>query len=389
MNPIPRLLRACAAALALTGPVAAATLVIDPPEGSGRPGEAVLVRGSGYAVTSTVAIEIGGVPAAPGGLPTDADGGFGPVMVVLTGALPAGRLGAAVRGARAYEFKNAFQVRPVVTLDPPVGDGRPGATARTNKALPPGGHQGTVFTLAGFGFPAGLFIPADSLKLGKAATVHDPVTVGKDGVLPGTTVVATSALAPGRYDLSVPAAHPALVFASVFHAAPWAGQEIVRTQGTVKLVASVRGELRKLLAAWGEFVPPDGATDVDADLKRAEQEIKDADLERADADARGALDKIAGLKTSAQDAQRDKLKGIADVVASGLDTVQPAGAPPSPKTAQLVSQARKRLEDVGAALDKNDFEGAKTLLKAANELLKKARAEAGVKAAPDEQPIRW
>ncbi|MEK7766547.1 MAG: hypothetical protein AAB368_09935, partial [bacterium] len=135
--------------------------------------------------------------------------------------------------------------------------------------------------------------------------------------------------------------------------------------------------------------PAEGVADADADLKRAEQELKDGDLERADADIRGALDKTDNLRAQAQDAQREKLKSIADVIGSGFDTVQPPGTPPNAKTAQLVTQGRKRLEEVAAALDKNDFEAAKTLLKAGNELLKKARGTAGVKAATEEQPIRW
>ncbi len=370
-------------------PGGAAQLTFEPPEGTGREGEAVLVRGGGFAVTSTVTIEIAGVPLAPSALATDADGSLGPVMLLITAPLPAGKLSARVVGARTVEFKGAYQVRPVVTLDPPIGDGRPGATSRTDKALPPGGHRGTVFALSGSGFPAGAFIAADTIRLGKAATLHDPVTIGADGTLPATTVVVASALTPGRYDLFVGPGRPPLVFVSAFHAAPWAASDAVRQQGTGRLLAAARAGLRKLASTGGEFVPAEGVADADADLKRAEQELKDGDLERADADIRGALDKTDNLRAQAQDAQREKLKSIADVIGSGFDTVQPPGTPPNAKTAQLVTQGRKRLEEVAAALDKNDFEAAKTLLKAGNELLKKARGTAGVKAATEEQPIRW
>ncbi len=386
VNLKPATLLACAA---IAGAAQAAPqFSITPPTGSGRAGEVLRIAGSGLAPSTSVFIEIGGVEAGPGDLLTDATGALPPTLVLLAGALPAGRHDARIMAGAPAVFRAAYLVRPVVTLDPPIGDGRAGATWRTNKAVPLGGFVGMVFTLAGTGFPKGAFIAADSIHLGRAATVHDPVRIGADGVLPSVTLVVASDLAPGRYDLVLPpAGGAAATFPSAYNVAPWAATDTVRQHGAGRVLEAARKELKDLVKIGADVLPPEEVKDVTTDLAGAEGELKAGNFDNAEDLSRQVRDKLVVLGRQVEETRKEKLRSFADVIGSGFDTIQPPGAPPNRQAGATVDKGRRRLAEAQAAITAAKFEDARTLMKAANELLKKARAEAGVQAT--EEPIRW
>ena len=132
---------------------AAPVLTVTPPAGSGRPGEVLRVTGSGFAPNATVAIRIGGVAVTPDAVPTDESGNLQPAFVALAGALPGGKHDATAEASPPVVFKAVYLVRPILPLDPPVGDGRAGATWRTNRSIATGGWFGMVFALPAPGSP--------------------------------------------------------------------------------------------------------------------------------------------------------------------------------------------------------------------------------------------
>jgi len=377
-------------ALCACGPARAATVTVAAQSGAGRPGEALRVSGAGFAPSATVTIEVGGAPVVPEFLTADAAGGLPAAIVLLAAPLPQGKHDVrAIGGSVAVTIaRGVYLVRPVVTLDPPIGDGRAGATWRTNKALPAGGYLGMVFTLNGTGFPRETFIPADSVRIGKASCLHDPIRVGSDGVLPSTTVVVDANLLSGRYDLVLaPAGIAAVTFAATYSVAPWAATETVRQRNAARALESARKEIRDLVAVGSDLLQADDLADVTSDVKSAEVELKAGNFDNVEELARQIRDKLAALGRQVEETRKDKLRGLADVIAAGFDTIQPPGAPAARQGGQAVAQGRRKLKDAADAIAGGRFEEARSLLKASNELLKKARAEAGVQGA--EEPIRW
>lgn len=384
----PRTLSVCLLVAVAADLHAAPQFTVTPPTGSGRAGEVLRVAGSGFTPSSSVFIQIGGVEAGPGDLLTDPAGALSPAFVLLTGSLPAGRHDAMVVAGVTATFRGAYQVRPLVTLDPPVGDGRAGATWRTSKAMPAGGYAGMVFTLAGTGFPKDAFIPADSIKLGKASLLHDPIRVGKDGVLASTTLVVASDLAPGRYDLALPpAGGMAATFPSAYSVAPWAATDTVRQRGAGRALEAARRELGELVKIGADALPAEDVADVTGDLRSAEAELKAGNFDNVQDLSRSVRDKLAALGKQVEETRREKLRSFADVIASGFDTIQPPGSPPNRQAGPTVDKGRRKLAEAQAAITGARFDEAKSLMKAANELLKKARADAGVQGS--EEPIRW
>jgi len=366
----------------------AAAVTVSPPGGAGRPGEAIRLEGSGFSPSATVSIEVGGAPVVPESLTTNASGRLPAVIVLLAAPLPAGKHDVRVSAGAVAVARGAYFVRPVVTLDPPIGDGRAGATWRTDRALPAGGYQGMVFTLNGTGLPADSFIPADSVRVGKAACAHDPIRIGRDGVLPSTTMVVTADLASGRYDLVLaPADGAAVTFAATYSVAPWAATETVRQRAAARALDAARKEIRDLVAVGGDLLSADDVSDVTSDVASAEVELKADNFDNVEELARQIRDKLAALGKQVESTRREKLRALADVIGGGFDTIQPPGAPPARQGGATVGQGRRKLKDAADAIAGGRFEEARTLLKAANELLKKARAEAGVQAT--EEPVRW
>jgi len=367
--------------------VRAAQLEVTPNSGSGRVGEAVYIKGSGFAPSTTIAVFIGESPVIPDGIHVKSDGDVGPVIVLLARPLPAGRHALAVKADREYPVTGAYMVRPLITLDPPIGDGRVGATWRTNKSIAKGGYMGMVFTLQGSGFPAGAFLAADSISVGRAETTHDPIQIGPDGTLPSTTVAVASDLSPGRYDLVLRNGAATVTFSSVFHVAPWAATDTVRQRSAARSLESARQEIKDLVKLGGELLPAEELASLDSDAKGAEAELKAGNFENAEDLSRQIREKLAELGKQVESVRKDKFKALADVISGGLDAIQPPGAPPSREAAPLVGEGRKKLKEAQDAIARADFESAKVLLKAANEALRKARAASGIKG--PEEPIRW
>jgi hypothetical protein len=347
----------------------------------------VYVKGSGFAPSTTIAVLIGDSPVIPDGITVGPNGDVSPRIVILARPLPAGRHALTVRADREYPITGAYMVRPLVTLDPPIGDGHVGATWRTNKAIAKGGYMGMVFILHGNGFPAGGFLAADSITIGRAGTVHDPVQIGPDGVLPSTTVVVASDLPPGRYDLALRNGAATMTYSSVFHVAPWAATDTVRQRGAARALESARQEIRDLVKLGGELLPAEELADLDSDAKGAEAELKAGNFDNASDLSRQIRDKLAALARQVEAVRKDKMRALAEVIAGGLDSIQPPGAPPNRSAAPLVGEGRKKLKEAQDAIARADFESAKSLLKAANEALRKARDVSGVKG--PEEPIRW
>lgn len=377
-----------AAAAVCARAAAAATLSIAPSSGFGRPGEALQVSGAGFRPSATLSITVGDAPVVPDPLTTDAAGALPPSVVLLAAPLANGKHDVVAAGAVRAVARGAYGVRPLVTLDPPIGDGRAGATWRTAKTIATGGHQGMVFAINGTGFPADSFIPGDSIRVGKALTIHDPIRVGKDGVVPSTTVVVASALQSGRYDVvfAAPGAGP-LIFAAAYSVAPWAATDAIRQRAAARRLEASRRELRDLVAVGGDALPGEDVTDVTNDLKGAETELKSGNYENAEELSRQIHDKLVALGKQAAETRREKLRGLADVIAAGFDTIQPPGTPPSRQAGASVDKGRKKLDEAQTAIAAARFDEARALLKASNDLLKKARADAGVKA--EAEPIRW
>ncbi len=370
---------------------AAATLELAPNTGSGRVGETVLLKGAGFPPSATLIVAVGNAPTAPSLVVTDSAGALGPVYLALAAPLPGGRhaVQVAAGAGKPLEFKQAYAVRPLLTLDPPIGDGHAGATWRTNRAIATGGYLGMVFTLNGTGLPADAFIPADAIRLGRAATVHDPIRVGPDGILPSTTIIVTGELPPGRYDLVLPVAGGGLTLASAYNVAPWAATDTVKQRGAGRMLEAARKEIRELVRIGGELLPAEELADLDGDVKSAEAEMKAGNYENAEDLARQIRDKLTALGRQVASTRKDKLKAFADVIASGFDTIQPDGAPAPRQGGAAVAAGRKKLEEAQAAIAGERFEDAKSLMKEANALLKKARADAGVQVGTEAEPIRW
>jgi hypothetical protein len=177
------------------------------------------------------------------------------------------------------------------------------------------------------------------------------------------------------------------VFASVFHVAPWAASDAVRTRDVRAGIEAARGEMRRLISFSGDLLPADEAAAITQGLKDAENELAGANTDSASDLSSQAAAKLADLKSRMIDAKKERMRAVADVVASGFDTLQPQGAPAPREGSAPVARGRQRLEQATQAIDQGKFDDAKRLLKEANDLLKKARSEAGVKA-PEEQ-IRW
>ncbi len=367
-----------------------AGLILEPDAGAGRSGESVLIRGSGFPPSSTAHISIGGVPVRPTGVAVDDAGRLVPTIVSLNGNLPAGQHGVTVNPPSGPAFPNAYRVRAHVTLDPPIGDGRRGATSRTNPAIPEGGHMGMVFILKGSGFPAGVFIPADSIKVGEAGCVHDPVHVGDDGILPSTTIVVASQLGEGRHDLALRHEGGDVLFSSVFHVAPWSVSDAILKRGAELSLSAAEDAMREFVSFAADDLPAGELDPVKAGLDQARGRVKARDFRGAEDAARQVTEGLGVLKERVLTLRRDKLTGVADVIASGFDTIQPPGAPPNPEAAKTVSQGRRKLEAARAAIERGDFEEARTHLKAGNQLLRDAREQTGRRDAKDSgDEIRW
>lgn len=377
-----------AACLLICGSADPANLTISPNTGSGRPGEAVTISGSGYPASATALVSIGGVGTVPEAVRTGAGGDLPRTVVILAGPLAAGRHRATVTAGTTHAFEGAFSVRPVIVLDPPIGDGKAGATWRTNEAIAPGGYAGMVFVVSGSGFPGGSFVPGDSITVGEAPTIHDPLRVGEDGVLRSTTVVVGSDLPAGRYDLAMRAGTERIAFPAMFHVAPWAATDEMRQRAAARALASARDEIGALVRDHGKFLPAEETAGLNEDVNRSSAALKSGDFQKSEDISREVKDKVAVLAGQAKKARQDKLTELADVVAAGFDKLQPPGSPPSRQGAGTIKQGRKTLADAREAIARADFEAAQTLLKAANATLKKAQEEAGVPETTDEQ-IRW
>lgn len=373
--------------LAAAAAAGAATLTVAPASGSGRPGEVVQLTGAGFPASATVTVAVGGVLVLPAEFSTDDRGNLGPVFAALKDPLPEGRLTVTVAADKPYAFPKAYEVRPVVTLDPPVGDGKAGTTWRLNRALPPGGFRGMVFTVRGTGFPADGFVAADSIRIGKVTATHDPITIGPDGVLPTATIVVVSDLPPGRYDLVILAGKNTVTFASTYNVAPWAATDTVRQRAAVRALDAARKEIKDLVAVAGDLLATDDLKDVQNDVAGAESEIKAGNFDNADDLARQIREKLGVLEKQAAEQRRDKLKGLVDVIASGFDAMQPPGSPPNRQAGQTIAKGRKALEAAQALIAKGDFDQAKASLKESNDFLRKARSLAGVQGTQDQ--IRW
>ena len=374
-------------AMVMSRAASGAQIEIDPSSGSGRTGESIRIKAGGLPASSTLAVFVGGVETFPQIITSDGTGAINNAIVFISGPLPAGRHDVVLREERDHTQKAGYTVRPTVTLDPPIGDGRAGETWRTNTAIPPGGYTGMIFQLKGSGFPADTFIPADSISLGEKATVHDPIRVATDGILPSTTVIVTSDLPSGRYTLSINAGSLKAAFGSVFHVTPWAATEAMRQRAGSRSIEAARAAIRRLSTYGGDILPPEDIAELEGDVDKAVVELKTGNFDSAVDIARQIQEKIPYLMRSTDDLRKDKLKGLVEVIASGFDTIQPIGAPPSRQAAQTVDAGRAKLQEAMAAIDKGEFETAKNMLKAGNDLLKQARTETGVNA-PQEQ-IRW
>lgn len=364
----------------------AAQVTVVPTTGTGRAGDAVLVRGTGFPPSATVYVTLGEPAAGTADTLANRSGALPPLMVLIERSLPAGRhrIMATAPGASASA---SFNVRPYVTLDPPMGDGEPGATWRTNRAIAEGGRAGMVFLLSGTGFPKGLFLPADSIRMGRARTLHDPIRIGSDGILNSATVMVAERLTPGRYDLAFNGGSSPLIFTSVFHVAPWAASDAVRQRDVRGGIEATRGEMRRLIAFAGDLLPADEAASITQTLKDAEGELAGANMDSASDLSSQAATRMADLKGRMTDAKKERMRAVADVVSAGFDTLQPSGAPAPREGAATIARGRQKLEQALQAVDQARFDDAKRLLKESNDLLKKARAEAGVKA--PEEMIRW
>lgn len=364
---------------------AAPALTVTPPAGSGRPGEVLRVTGSGFAPNAAVAITIGGAAVIPATVQADEAGTIPPSFVALGQALAGGKHDAAASASPPVVFKAAYLVRPVLTLDPPVGDGRAGATWRTNKAIAAGGWFGMVFAVAGTGFPADAFIPADSIRLGKVETRHDPIRIGADGVLPATTIIVSSDLQSGRYDVSLAAA----TFPAAYSVAPWAATDTIRQRGASRTLEAARKELKDLVAVGSELLSTEDLADVNNDMKAIDGELKSGNYDNAEEISRQVRDKLNALGRQVQETRKEKMRALADGIASGLDTLQPEGAPPPRAGGKAIAEGRKKLLEAKAAINAGNFDQAKALLKSANDFMRKARDAAGVQPSGSEEPIRW
>ena len=364
----------------------AVSLTLSPSAGFGAPGEAILLMGTGFPSNETLTISIGGSPASPATIQADKAGSLG-MFVLLDKPLPSGKHAVTLTGSKPFNFPSLYTVRRTMTIDPPFGDGRAGKTWKTNKAIPVGGATGMVFIISGNGFPAGAFVAADSIKVGKTPSVHEPLRIGPDGVLPATTIIVSSDLPAGRYDLILREGASTVNFSAIYQVAPWAATEALRERTASRSIDAARPEIKKVIAAGGDLLPPEEISALNDDLKEASAEVKSGNFETAEDLARGVVEKSAVLISHANDLRKDKLKGLADVIASGFDTIQPEGAPAARQGAALVDKGRKKLSDAVDLIEKGDFDRGKAALKEANEILKKARDEAGVKT--PEEPIRW
>ncbi len=363
-------------------------LTVTPPSGSGRAGEVLRVAGRGFAPGASVTILIGGAPVIPETVQADDAGAIPPTYVALARALPGGKHDASAAASPAVLFKAAFLVRPVLTLDPPVGDGRSGATWRTHRAIATGGWFGMVFALAGTGFPADTFIPADSIRLGKVDTRHDPIRIGPDGVLPSTTIIVGADLQSGRYDLALVVPGVSLTFPAAYSVAPWAATDTIRQRGAARVLDAARKELKDLVAIGSEVLGADDLADVNTDIRAVDAELKSGNYDNAEELSRQVRDKLAALGRQVQTTRREKLRNLADGIEAGLDTIQPEGAPPPRTGAKSVADGRRKLAEARAAITAGNFDQAKALLKGANDSLRKARDAAGVQTGTEE-PIRW
>jgi len=376
-------------ALMLFPPVTggSATLNLAPNAGFGMSNEAVKLTGTGFPPNATLNLSIGGVQTSPTTVQTNNAGALIETFVLISKSLPSGKHGVKLSGAKDYSFPSIYTVRRTMTIDPPFGDGRAGKTWKITKSIPVGGSSGMVFTVAGTGFPSGLFVPADSIKIGRASTIHEPLRIGTDGVLPATTIIVGSDLPPGRYDLSFKEGASTVNFSAIYQVSPWAATEALRASAAARSIDAARPEIRKVITAGGDLLPPEEVTALNDDLKKALEEVKAGNFETAEDLARGVVDKSAVLIEQANDLRKDKMKGLTEVIASGFDTIQPEGAPAARQGAALVEKGRKKLTEAAAFIEAGNFDKGKSALKEANEILKKARDEAGVKST--EEPIRW
>lgn len=364
-----------------------ASASLTPNSGTGRAGEVAILKAGGLPPNSTLTILIGGSPTLPATVETGKDGKVEGVYLLIQNPLPEGQHAITFKGGPDASVANAWRVRRVLTLDPPVGDGRPGATWRTNHAIQRGGWTGNVFTLGGTGCPAEAFIPADSIRVGKSPTVHDPIRAGANGVMPSTTVIVVEELKPGRYDVSFRDGKGQVTLASVYQVAPWAATEALRQKSASFGLESARAEVRKVVAFGGDVLPPEDIKELSDTLAGASDEVKKGNFETAEDAGRSVIEQAGVLMGRARDLKRDKLRGLADVISSGFDTIQPEGAPAARKGADTVEKGRRKLADANLLIDDGKFDEAQKVLKAANDLLKKARTEADVKG--NEEPIRW
>jgi hypothetical protein len=205
--------------------------------------------------------------------------------------------------------------------------------------------------------------------------------------MPSTTVIVAGDLPPGRYDVSFRDGHSSVTLTSVYQVAPWAATEALRQKAAMLALDGARAAIRKVVAVGGDLLPPEEIKGLGDAVKAAEESVRKGNFETADDTGRSVIEQAGVLIEQAADLRKDKLKGLADVIDSGFDTVQPEGAPVARQGAGSVEKGRKKLAAALDLVEKGKFDDAKATLREANDLLKKARGEAGVKA--PEESIRW
>lgn len=181
----------------------AAKLGLDPLMGDGAAGRNVSLSGVNFEAAASYAVTFGGYAPAPATVNADPAGDIAPAALSLP-PLAAGFHDVVLASAgRTYTFTGAYRVWRNICLNPAQGSGKAGETWRTNGAIPAGGWSGMVFEIAGTGFAAGAAVPANSITVGGAATVHDAIVIGANGVMPSTTIIVWGDLANGRKDIVV------------------------------------------------------------------------------------------------------------------------------------------------------------------------------------------
>jgi uncharacterized repeat protein (TIGR01451 family) len=176
---------------------------LNPLMGDGAAGRQTIISGSSFPPNTTLNVTVGGYATSPGSVVSDVSGDIQPTTLLLP-ALSAGSHDFVLADiSMSYIFTGAYRVGRNICLTPASGDGRAGQTSDTNGAIPPGGWDGMVFQLEGWGFAPNTTISADSITVGGAGTTHAAILTDSTGGLPTTTVIVTSNLALGRKDIVI------------------------------------------------------------------------------------------------------------------------------------------------------------------------------------------